>query len=120
MLGATLALVFVASAGAGGKASTRVTLDFIQPTPSGTIYTGDIFSSRKACKNRRQVLVFRVRPGADQKIGSTKSYKGKAQPGYYWSYVQDGLPQDGDYYAKTKPTDACKGDRSADYAYEGF
>lgn len=117
LLVALAALATVASASAGGKASTRVTLDFIQPTPGETIWTGDIFSSKKACKNKRKVLVFRQRPGADEKIGATRSYKGSDQPGYYWSYAEPGLPAAGNYYAKVKPTDACKGDRSDLYPY---
>ena len=116
-VGLAVTLACVPAASAGGKASTRVTLDFIQPTPGETLYTGDIFSSRKACKNKRQVLVFRARPGADEKIGATRSYKGKAQPGYYWTLAKDGLPAGGEYYSKVKPTDACKGDKSALYPY---
>jgi hypothetical protein len=115
--GIAVVLLCVPAASAGGKASTRVTLDFIQPTPGETLYTGDIFSSRKACKNKRKVLVFRARPGADERIGATRSYEGKAQPGYYWTLAKDGLPAGGDYYSKVQPTDRCKGDTSALYPY---
>ena len=112
----TIALV-LPSASLAGDVSTKVTLDFIQTTPGGTIYTGDIFSSAKKCKNERRVTVFRVTAGKDDKRGSTLSYKGKAQPGYYWAYEEDGIPPAGDYYAKVRPTDGCKGDRSPIYPF---
>ena len=114
------AMVCVPSALAGGKADTRVTLDNIQSFPSGgvhTIWSGDIFSSQKSCKNERKVIVYRVLDGADEKRGSTLSYKGSAQPGYYWLYEEDGIPPAGDYYAKVRPTDGCKGDRSSTFGF---
>jgi hypothetical protein len=105
------------TAGAAGKAETRVTLDNIEITPGGTIYTGDIFSTEKECKNRRRVFVYRAIPEApDEKRGSTLSYKGTAQPGYYWAYEEKGVPPPGDYYAKVRPTDQCQGDRSPKYS----
>ena len=112
--------VSIPSALAGGKADTRVTLDNIQSFPSGgvhTIWSGDIFSSQKSCKNERKVIVYRVLDGADEKRGSTLSYKGSAQPGYYWLYEEDGIPPAGDYYAKVRPTDGCKGDRSSTFGF---
>ena len=96
-----------------GKANTRVTIDSAFINPGETLFAGDIFSPRKACKNDRRVLIFRVRPGEDQKIGSTRSYKGSAQPGYYWTHSEPGLLPAGNYYSKVKPTERCQGDRSA-------
>jgi hypothetical protein len=76
------ALAWIAPASANAKAHTRVTLDFITldpddgggPGPSkasgskgSTYYVGRIFSKKKACKDHRQVVVYRARPGADQK-----------------------------------------------------
>ena len=115
LLVAATMVMCVPSASAEGKASTRVTLDNIQTFPSGgvtTIWTGDIFSPEKECKNRRRVFVFRVTDGTDEKRGSTLSYKGSDQPGYYWIYEEEGTPPAGEYYAKVNPTDGCKGDRS--------
>ena len=109
------AMVCVSAASAADRVGTRVTLDHIEITPWGTIWTGDIFSSKRSCKNQRRVFVYRVRDGEDQKRGSTLSYKGSAQPGYYWGYEEDGIPPAGNYYAKVRPTDNCKGDRSALY-----
>jgi len=111
----TMLCVYSASAAEG--ADTRVTLDNIQVTPGSTIYTGDIFSDKKACKNDRQVIVYRVLDGADEKRGSTRSFKGSAQPGYFWIYEEQGAPPPGKYYAKVRPTDGCNGDRSAKYDF---
>jgi hypothetical protein len=108
-------MLCIPAASASGKADTRVTLDNIEITPGGTIWTGDIFSSKKACKNKQQVIVYRALDGPDDKRGSTLSYKGSDQPGYYWAYEEEGFPPDGDYYAKVRPTADCKGDRSAIY-----
>jgi hypothetical protein len=98
---------------AEGNANTRVTIDSAFVLPGETQWAGDIFSPRKVCKNDRRVLVFRVRSGQDEKIGSTRSYKGTAQPGYYWVLSESGLAPAGSYYSKVKPTDRCQGDRSA-------
>jgi hypothetical protein len=114
VLVAAVAMVCVPAASAAGKADTRVTLDNIEVTPFGTIWTGDIFSARKSCKNERRVFVYRVRNGADQR-GSTLSYKGSHVPGYFWAYEEDGIPPAGNYYAKVRPTQECKGDRSTLY-----
>jgi hypothetical protein len=124
---AAITVVCVPPASAGGKASTRLTLDNVQSFPSGgvqTIWTGDIFSTKKECKNKRRVLVFRDlgeagADGADEKRGSTLSYKGSAQPGYFWIYQEDGIPPAGNYYAKVRPTDGCKGDLSPFYEFSG-
>jgi hypothetical protein len=106
------AMACVPAALARGKADTKVTLDNIEVTPGGTIWTGDIFSSDRACKNKRQVLVYLVQDGKDEKIGSTRSYKGMSQPGYYWSLEKDGIPDPGNYYAKAPATADCQADKS--------
>lgn len=107
-----VAVASVPVAWADGKANTRVTIDSAFINPGETLFAGDIFSSRRACKNDRRVLIFRVRPGEDQKIGATRSYKGSAQPGYYWTHSEPGLAPAGNYYSKVKPTERCQGDRS--------
>ncbi len=106
------ALACVPAALGADKANTRVTIDSVFLASGQTHWAGDIFSPRKACKNNRRVLIFRVRPGKDEKRGSTKSYKGSAQPGYFWTYFEQGAAPRGKYYAKVKPTDLCQGDRS--------
>jgi hypothetical protein len=119
LLAVVAALACVPAASAAGKADTRVTLDFIQPTFDGTVWSGDIFSSKKSCKNKRRVLVYRDLAGDDDKRGSTRSYKGTDQPGYFWLYTEPGIPPVGDYYAKVRPTDDCNGDRSPLFTFTG-
>jgi hypothetical protein len=99
-------------AAAADKARTTVKLDGVVLGNGETQWGGSIASPSKACKNNRRVLVFRVRPGKDQKRGSTKSYKGPVAKGYFWTYSEQGAAPSGKYYAKVKPTDACQGDRS--------
>jgi hypothetical protein len=118
LLVGVVALICAPVASAGGKADTRVTLDpHIEITPYGSIWTGKISSSKRACKHKRQVLVYRVRDGADKKLGSTISYESIASPGYYWGYDQDGIAPAGKYYAKVLPINGCNGDRSNVYDF---
>lgn len=107
-----VAAMLVPAAGAAGKTNTKVTMDAAFYASGQTHWAGDIFSPKKKCKNERRVLIFRVRPGADQKMGSTKSFKGISQPGYFWTFFIEGAAPTGNYYAKVRPTTACKGDRS--------
>jgi hypothetical protein len=54
------------------------------------------------------------RPGKDKKIGSTRSRKSTGTKNFYpFSYSEPGVARLGEYYAKVKPTDTCKGARSA-------
>jgi hypothetical protein len=115
---AAVAMVCVPAASAAGKADTRVTLDpHIEVTPSGSIWTGKIFSSKTSCKSERRVFVYRVRAGQDDKLGSTLSHKGIASPSYYWGYDEAGIAPNGKYYAKVLPTNGCNGDRSNVYDF---
>ncbi len=107
-----LVAAFVPIASAAEKAATKVTIDSAFVNPGETLFAGDIFSARKACKNDRKVFVFLQRSGDDEKIGSTRSYKGSDQPGYFWVLSEPGQAKEGDYYSKVKPTEKCKGDRS--------
>ncbi len=107
-----IAVACVPAASAAAKTNTKVTIDAVFLGSGQTHWSGDIISPRKACKNRRLVLIFRVRPGADAKVGSTRSFKGMVDNGYYWTFFKVGAAQRGRYYAKVKPTDQCEGDRS--------
>jgi hypothetical protein len=102
----------VPAASAADKARTTVTLSSIGLGHGETSWGGPISSPSKTCKNNRRVLVFRVHRGKDEKVGATKSYKGISAKGYFWTYSQPGTAPSGKYYAKVKPTDTCKGDRS--------
>jgi hypothetical protein len=97
---------------AGKKAKTTVTIDAVFLATAETQWSGDIMSGKKACKKNRRVLIYRQRPGADVKVGSTKAHKGLTDNGYYWGFSQAGAAPTGKYYAKVKPTAKCKGDKS--------
>ena len=101
---------------AGGKATTTLKLNAMFEALGDTVITGDIKSSRKACKNNRKVTVYRQQGGADERIGSTRSAEGKGNT-YSWVVVKDNVPS-GSYYAKSRPTDRCKGDKSNVFDYE--
>jgi len=78
-----------------------------------TVWQGNVFG-KKACAKGRRVLIFRVRSGKDKKLGSTKSRKSTRTENFYpFSYSEPGVAPFGEYYAKVKPTDTCKGARSA-------
>src|SRR5688572_10225987 len=78
-----------------------------------TVWQGEVFG-RKACAKRRRVFIFRVRPGKDAKVGSTRSRKSNRTDNFYpFSYSEPGAAPFGEYYAKVKPTDTCKAARSA-------
>ena len=98
------ALACVPAAWAGGKTKTNVTIDAVFLGSGQTHWSGDIESTRKACKNKRRVLIFRERSGADLKVGSTRSSKGLVNNRYYWTYFQLGAAPSGRYYAKVKPS----------------
>lgn len=112
LLVAAIAVVCVPAASASAKTNTTVTIDSVFLGAGETQWAGDIMSPRKACKNRRLVLIFRARAGADVKVGATRSFKGLVDNGYYWAFSKAGAAKTGRYYAKVKPTDTCEGDRS--------
>lgn len=108
-----VALACVPAAWGGEKANTTVTIDSAFYASGQTHWAGDINSPLKECKNKRRVLIFRVRPGADAKVGATESFRGITdRKNYFWTHAKDGAAPRGKYYAKVKPTDACQGDRS--------
>ena len=112
LLALVAAVACVPTAWASGKTKTTVTIDAVFLASGQTHWSGDMKSARKACKDRRRVLIYRARPGADVKVGSTKSFKGMVDNGYYWTYFKTGAAPSGKYYAKVKPTDKCQGDES--------
>jgi len=77
-----------------------------------TVWQGNLVG-KKACAKGRRVFIFRVREGKDKKLGSTRSRKSTRTNNFYpFSYSEPGAAPSGDFYAKVKPTDACKGARS--------
>ena len=112
LLVVAIAATCVPAASAAAKTNTTVTIDAVFLASGQTHWSGDMKSARKACKDKRRVLIYRARPGADVKVGSTKSYKGMVDSGYYWTYFEVGAAPSGKYYAKVKPTDKCQGGQS--------
>ena len=92
---------------AGDKAKTEVSLVAIVPIGmAGYSYEGTI-QSKKKCADKRKVIVYRKRPGKDEKIGSTRANGAVGA----WA-VQHPDQADGTYYAKAPATKECEGDRS--------
>ena len=112
LLALVCAMACVPAAWAGGKAKTTVTIDAVFLASGQTHWSGDLKSARKACKDGRRVLIYRARPGADVKVGTTKAFKGMVDNGYYWTHFEVGAAPSGKYYAKVKPTKRCQGDQS--------
>ena len=114
LLMTTAAVACVPAAWGAERARTTVTIDSAFYASGQTHWAGDIMSPRTECKNKRRVLLFRVRSGPDAKVGSTRSFRGITdRKNYFWTYFEQGAAKRGKYYAKVKPTDTCQGDRSA-------
>lgn len=102
----------VTAAPAEGKTATKLTIDSAFYASGQTHWAGDIFSAKKACKDDRKISVFRVRSGDDQKVGTTRSFKGEVDNNYYWTHYVDGAAPRGKYYAKAPATKSCEGAKS--------
>ena len=106
-LGASLAvlgggLLVSEGASARGKASTKVTIQ------GGGSVSGEVKSSNEdKCANGRKIIVFRVKQGSKEKIGSDTASPNAGT--YQWSV---GNPGNGKYFAKAKETSKCEGDVS--------
>ena len=110
---AVIALVaFVPAASAATK--TTVKFDGAFLTNGASMWSGEVVSPKANCANKRLVLIFKQRPGADQKIGSAKAKPVTGAPGYHWAFEKDGfaVKSSEKYYAEVKATDKCAGARS--------
>lgn len=110
----------IAPAAFAAKTRSTVTMDAAFYGPGETQWAGDVLSKATKCRKNRTIKVFRVRPGADQKMGSTKSFKGMVDNNYYWTLSKAGAAPQGQYYAQMPATASCKGDRSDNYELVGF
>ena len=118
-IAAIAVVVFVPTASAA-KTHTALTTDGVFYASGQTIFSGDVISVKKVCANKRVVTIFRKRPGADQKIGTTKSKEGLTIKGlYFWTFAKNGALPQGTYYSVVKATDKCAGARSTGYAGPG-
>ena len=97
------------------KARTTLILDAVFLTNGASFWSGDIASPKAKCANKRAVTVYKVRPGADKKIGSDKAFKRLDGSGYSWGVEKVGysVKSSERFYAKVSATDTCKGARSA-------
>lgn len=100
------ALIPIMAGASDHKAETRVAFVAIVPFGGGYSYEGTIESKRK-CANGRKVVVFRVQPGKNERIGATNANGSVGA----WSVQHPDTP-DGTYYAKAPPTSECQGDKS--------
>ena len=88
-LAAIAVMAFTATAEA--KTRTALTTDGVSYTPHpSTLFSGDVISVKKACANKRIVIVFRKRPGADQRIGATRSKPGLTGKNlFFWTLREE-------------------------------
>ena len=115
-IAAIAVMAFVPAASAKVYAKTILTMDPVFLTNGGTMWSGKVLAPKK-CAKKRVVLLFKQRPGKDQKIGSTKAERVTGQVGYYWGVEKVGFaakPSER-YYVKAKRTDnpACASGRSS-------
>ena len=85
-------------------------------TNGAAIWSGDIVTPKAECGQNRVVLIFRQRPGPDQKVGSTEAKRTAvvALYGYAWVFEKIYAVKASErYYAKVNATDKCAGARSA-------
>ena len=111
-IAAIAVMAFVPAASAATK--TAVKFDGAILTNGASMWSGEVVSPKAKCANKRVVLIFKQRPGADKKIGSAKAEPVTGVVGYYWAFEKVGyaVKSSEKYYAKVKPTDACSGARS--------
>ena len=111
-IAAVAVMAFVPAASAATK--TAVTFDGAFLTNGASMWSGQVVSPKTKCALKRVVLIFKQRPGADQKIGSTKAERVTGATGYHWAFEKVGyaVKSSEKYYAKVKATDKCAGARS--------
>ena len=105
----------VAVAGTASAAPTKTTLVYDGAILGNgqSFWTGTIKSSNKACMLNRSVTVFKVKPGADKKIGTGKAHRNLNATGFNWDVSAVLAVKNGEkYYAAVKATASCGGDTS--------
>ena len=111
-------MAFVPAASAKVYAKTTLKMDPVFLTNGATMWSGQVLApTNEKCANKRVVLIFKQRPGRDQKIGSTKAEPVTGQVGYYWAFEKVGFaakPSER-FYVKVKRTErpACAAARSS-------
>jgi len=96
------ALVGLPSAGAKGKANTKVTIQ-----GGGGLVEGEVKSpDENQCADQRKVLIFQVKNGDADKVASDRATQNGDR--YQWAKAFEG----GKYFAKVRSTNKCEGDRT--------
>jgi hypothetical protein len=103
---AAIAVMLPAGAGAAGATRSKVTIEAFQLATS-TFY-GYVDSPKKRCKDQRKVQLYVQREGEDERLGADRAELEEDR--YTWFIPID--HEIASYYAKIKPRDGCKGDRS--------
>ena len=103
------ALALASVAGARARADSRVTIH-----GENGDFQGKIFSDRRSCLGNRKVVVYkqkgdRQEPTSDLKIATDVSERDGDRG--EWSVGNTGR-KNGDFYARVRRTDDCKGDSS--------
>ncbi|MGH3337230.1 MAG: hypothetical protein ACRDPL_00140 [Propionibacteriaceae bacterium] len=111
-LAAVAVMAFVPAASAATK--TVVTFDGAFLTNGASMWSGQVVSPKTKCAHKRVVLIFKQRPGKDQKIGSAKAERVTGVVGYHWAFEKVGfaVKSSEKYYAKVTATEKCAGARS--------
>ena len=100
MIAAAVALGPMGSALGQGKANTKLTIQ-----GGGGLVQGEVKSpNENACADGRKVLIYKVKNGNSQKVGSDTATENGGR--YQWAKAFEG----GRYFAKVKETSQCKGD----------
>jgi hypothetical protein len=96
------------------KARTMLHFDGAFMTNGASVWSGKITSSNANCANKRLVLIYKQRSGADKKIASTKAKRSTGAVGHYWAFEKVGFAVKSSerYYAKVTATSKCMGARS--------
>ena len=97
---AAFAVVGLPSAGAKGRADTKVTIQ-----GGGGLVEGEVKSSDEGhCANNRKVLIFKVTNGNAEKVASDRATQNGDR--YQWAKAFEG----GKYFAQVNQTSKCEGD----------
>jgi hypothetical protein len=104
-----------APASSGGRADTTVKFKSVdyQEIEGTYTFSGTISSPAKACVEGRKVIVYREGGIDDTRLGADRAGKDGAR--WRWQVSASGPLMASSYYARAKPTDECRGDKSETY-----
>ena len=112
---AAVAVMAFAAPSFAAKGNTKVVWDDegAFETYDGSAFEGFVDAKTK-CYTSRRITVYKVRPGADKKMGSTKTTPVPFPFRVSWGILKPGYKVKASerFYAKTPATSKCKGGRS--------